>query len=854
MILRPYQNAAREMLYEWMQNNSGNVVVCLPTGAGKSICIADVCRDIIVNYTETRVLVLTHVKELIEQNYSKFCILCPDIDAGIFSAGIGRKEFNRRVTFAGIQSIHKHAEAFGAVDLIIVDECHLLHHEDVGIYRKFINQMTTLNPELRVVGYTATEYRLGHGLITDKPAIFDGIIKPASILELISGGYLSRLISKATPTKLKTDGVKKRGGEFIESELQKAVNRSDYNAGIVADVIARSEGRKAWLFFCSGVDHAHAIRDELRRQGVAAETVTGKTPKKERERLLDEYKSGRITALTNANVLTTGFDYPDIDLIALCRPTMSAGLYCLDSKTEILCPDGWKGIKDFCNISEAWSVDTETLKAKKCLVSKVKRKLYENEKMYGVELPSVNIRVSDKHRIIHKTRKSDLIVKNADTLPQEFKIPVASFGEFKGVNLSKDDLYFIGIFLSDGSLNKKNNAIMITQGERHLHIVNRIRQTIKNCGFKYNEIIKKNEITNYGLRRHDMHLFTISKGKPRGRDKHLTGWYRIGNFIDKNIPSCYDDLTRDQLICVLEGINDGDGRKFKHVKYYTPHTMSIAAGTKIYADRIQELCATRGIKCNISKQAKNVFILQININKTFHTITTMSSDSRPTWRELPISKNEIVWCVKTSGGGIITRRHGKVSILGNCQMAGRGLRIKSHIDNCLVLDFAGNVARHGAIVDVRPPDKKKKGEGIAPSKECPKCFEIIAAQRRECPECGYEFPKKEKEFSLSDDDIMGVEKIKEFTVADWKIKKHLSAAGKNVLKITYYAPSGIAVEEFLCIWHQGKAGQIAQSVYSDIFKKSNRFETPPAKVYYKIDGKFKKITKREWKSVDKLAQ
>jgi DNA repair protein RadD len=209
----------------------------------------------------------------------------------------------------------------------LVHNCHLVNHKDEGGYRQFLADLKAINPALRVIGLTATPYRLGHGLITDKPALFDALIEPVSIEELIFKGYLSNLRSKMTLAKLDTTGVHKRGGEFIESELQAAVDTYDQNQRVVAEVIALGKERKSWLFFCAGVKHAQHVSDVLNERGIIAECVTGETSKPERERMLKEFKLGRIRALTNANVLTTGFDAPGIDLIAMLRPTMSASLY-----------------------------------------------------------------------------------------------------------------------------------------------------------------------------------------------------------------------------------------------------------------------------------------------------------------------------------------------------------------------------------------------------------------------------------------------------------------------------------------------------------------------------------------------
>jgi DNA repair protein RadD len=326
--LREYQQDTINDLYAWFSaGNSGNPCIVMPTGSGKSHIVAALCKDALQSWPETQILMLTHVKELIEQNAEKLRQHWPNAPLGIYSASIGKKHLGEPITFAGIQSIGKKAADVGHIDLVIIDECHLVNHKETGDYRTFLYELTMINPALRVIGLTATPFRLGHGYITDKPAMFDALLTPVSIEALIYKGFLSTLRSKHTEERLDVSGVKKRGGEFIESELQAAVNLEPKNRAIVKEVIERAGNRKAWLFFCTGVDHAHNVAKILLENDIPAACVTGKTPKKEREQILEDFKAGRLRALTNANVLTTGFDYPDIDLIAMLRPTMSAGLY-----------------------------------------------------------------------------------------------------------------------------------------------------------------------------------------------------------------------------------------------------------------------------------------------------------------------------------------------------------------------------------------------------------------------------------------------------------------------------------------------------------------------------------------------
>ena len=326
-MLREYQQRAIDQLYDWLRAHDGNPCLVLPTGAGKSHIVATLCKEGLQNWPDTRILVLSHVKEILEQNAAKMREHWPGAPLGIYSASIGKRQLGEPITFAGIQSVREKAHLLGHVDLVIIDECHLVSHKDEGGYRTLLNALLAINPALRVVGLTATPYRLGHGLITDKPALFDGLLAPVTIEELIHKGFLTTLRSKVTKARFDLDGVHKRGGEFIESELQAAVDTDDNNAAVVSEIMALGADRRHWLMFCTGVDHAQHIADLLNERGIIANCVTGATPRAERERMIANFKAGRIQALTNAQVLTTGFDFPAIDLIAMLRPTMSPALY-----------------------------------------------------------------------------------------------------------------------------------------------------------------------------------------------------------------------------------------------------------------------------------------------------------------------------------------------------------------------------------------------------------------------------------------------------------------------------------------------------------------------------------------------
>lgn len=329
MILRPYQRRAIDSLYQWAAGHTGDPVLVLPTGAGKSVIIAALCREAIEAQSECRVVMLTHVRELIEQNAAKLHAVWPEAPLGVYSAGLQSRTVDA-VTYAGIQSVCRRPEVLGRVDLCIIDECHLIAPDADTGYRSTITALRSVNPEMRVVGLTATPYRLGQGLLTDgENPLFSGILEPVTIEELIHLGHLAPLRSKLTGTVYDVSGVAKRGGEFAEKELTARVNTSDLNMQVAGEIKAWGEhnDRKSWLLFCSGVAHAQAMAETMSALGVRSYCVTGETPAATRDAILDAFRDGAIRCVTNANVLTTGFDHPALDLIAMLRPTMSPGLY-----------------------------------------------------------------------------------------------------------------------------------------------------------------------------------------------------------------------------------------------------------------------------------------------------------------------------------------------------------------------------------------------------------------------------------------------------------------------------------------------------------------------------------------------
>ena len=294
-------------------------------GQARVLIAAKLVQELLQGWPTLRIAIVTHVRELITQNYQELIRLWPAAPAGIYSAGIGRRDQHAKILFCGIQSVHKKIAAIGAIDVLIVDEAHLISHSQDTMYGQFIEGLRNLTTDMRIVGLTATPYRLSSGrLDRGEGKLFDDIAYECNIQELIADCYLCPLVTKATSAEIDTRGVAVRGGEFVAGELEKAALKDGLVEAAVSEIVERGKDRKAWIAFGSGVLHATRIRDEIRKHGFTCEVVTGETPKGERDRMVAEFKAGRIRALTSVGVLSVGFNAPHVDMICLLRPTKSS--------------------------------------------------------------------------------------------------------------------------------------------------------------------------------------------------------------------------------------------------------------------------------------------------------------------------------------------------------------------------------------------------------------------------------------------------------------------------------------------------------------------------------------------------
>lgn len=329
--LRPYQSEGLDAIWSYFANGGkGHPAIAWPTGTGKSIVPAIFIRDVMKKWPNQRFLMITHVKELIQQNYDVLKLVWPDAPVSIYSAGLKLKNPAMPVVFGGVQSMIKNPAIFGSRDIIFIDEAHLINQDDTSMYQTFLATMKLLNSRVKVIGMTATPFRMGQGLITDN-GLFTDIVHDITGIEqfnrLIAEGYLSPLIPLRTKQELDVSGVQINKGEFVANQLQSAVDKKDINFNICKEIVEAGHDRKSWLVFASGIEHSEHIAELLSTFGIECAAVHSKQKSDYNDSAIKAFKEGRLRAIANYGKLTTGFNNPEIDLIPMIRPTLSVPLW-----------------------------------------------------------------------------------------------------------------------------------------------------------------------------------------------------------------------------------------------------------------------------------------------------------------------------------------------------------------------------------------------------------------------------------------------------------------------------------------------------------------------------------------------
>lgn len=331
--LRDYQQEAVNNTVKYFQKRREPAVVVLPTGAGKSLVIAELAR-----IARGRVLVLAHVKELVEQNYEKYKSY--GLSAGIFSASLGKKDWDQKAIFGSVQSVARApADFFNDFSLLVIDECHRVAEEGSTQYQDVIQKLVERNPEICILGLTATPYRLGLGWIyeysqlgeikTDKKRFFKQCVFELPLSYMIKNKFLTNPVKVDIPvTCYDFSELTEKDRMYTTAEVEEILkNQKRLTPLIIKNIIDITEryDRKGVMIFSASVKHAEEIMTYLPAND--SRVVLGDTDIQERNKIVNDFKDRKFKYLVNVSVLTTGFDAPHVDVIAILRPTESNSLY-----------------------------------------------------------------------------------------------------------------------------------------------------------------------------------------------------------------------------------------------------------------------------------------------------------------------------------------------------------------------------------------------------------------------------------------------------------------------------------------------------------------------------------------------
>lgn len=325
---RWYQSESSDATIECIDKdvNAAPLVVA-PTGAGKTIIMCLIIDKYLSKHPTHDVVVLSHNKYILRQNHAALEGYF-EIDIGLYSASLKSRTINK-ITVAGIQSVYNKGCMFNSHKcLFLIDEAHMVPTRGEGMYRTF---MQSQHGSI-LAGLTATHYRLGHGYIhKGDGALFNSIAYDLSSFEnfnrLVDEGYLSKLYSKSTECELNTEGLKTTGGEFNIKAMVERFDRDAITDAAIDETVKYGKKYKKWLIFAIEIEHAEHIVESLARHGITAACVHSKRSDAENDQIIEDFKAGKYRAIVNVNMLTIGFDVPDIDLIVLLRPTESPSLH-----------------------------------------------------------------------------------------------------------------------------------------------------------------------------------------------------------------------------------------------------------------------------------------------------------------------------------------------------------------------------------------------------------------------------------------------------------------------------------------------------------------------------------------------
>lgn len=712
MNLWDHQQEAIEAILAHYYEGVKRQLIVLPTGSGKTAsfstlpAVAGMFPTLVLN--DRTEIAIQNLKALRERNPGRKVTLEKAKDYAAFDSDIVLASVPTLGRGEGTPRLKTWPEDH--FKLIIVDEAH--HCSGTPTYAKILRHF---KPEL-LTGWTATPAR-ADGIPLAR--IFDKIVYERTVVWAIEQGYLCRVRARTIRTKVDISNLHTRAGDFAESELSKAVNTDWRNSMIISAVENHAADRRSILVFCVDKAHAMAMTRQFQKRGHDAEYVLDRDPPEavRRERIR-RFREGTLRVLINVGVATEGFDAPICDCLVLARPTKSLTLFtqCLDQRTEILTRRGWVGSDSISPTDLVATYDRTTAEVGWNDILNIVRRPLGGEKVVEYKSRCLDFRVTAGHRLLIKSRATGrrgggfafARADDAAALRDGISLPSAGVEQVGGAALTDDEIRFIGWYLTDGAMNKKTGVLQFSQSEHKY--AEELDRVITACGFKCGRGVD-NKPTNFGPRRSPLRLFWVSKNPRPRRDKtgnEYRPWTVLSDYInpERTLTPAFEDLDRRQLGVLLHAMHLGDGAGqlrpyYSKGKEWTRRSYSIGKGNRLLCDQLQSLCVRRGFECTLSatpagknNRKRPFYILHIKDRAT-RFIGGQGQGDRPSMGISVGDPGEIFWCVETSAGTIITRRNGKVAIMGNC--IGRVLRSHPGKADGLVLDCVDTAGRHGVV-------------------------------------------------------------------------------------------------------------------------------------------------------------
>lgn len=797
---RAYQTEIVEAVFNYLFTKTGNPVVAAPGGVGKSHSMNRIIKRLVVDYPGTRVLSLVHDAKIIDQNCNSMLKFWPDAPCGIYSAGLKQRDTHFPIIYAGIQSVHKRPESFGKIHIVIVDECDLVSPKEETMYQKFIAALRVRNPNLRVIGFTATPYRLGTGCLTNSDMwdeICIDLTKTERFNWFIEQGYLSPLVTKKAVKEIDITDIRMKGGEFDEHDLQEAADTDELNAAVVEECIRYGSDRKHWLVFSSGVKHGHRLAKLFNARGVPARMLSGEDSMAYREEVEDLFKSGRIRCLVNCGLYGRGWDFPALDMLAWARATQSTGLWiqgcvrgtrrapgkqnCIAAGQRVLTERGLIPIELITREIKVW--DGVDFVSHGGIVCRGQQQTITYAGLTAT--PDHRVKTKEGWKTFGESflEQAEICVTGSDETPvREIE------GHFRGGDPTSRSILTSPRFDSMCSVWKN-----LTEGHD---------QCSKRTGWMSK--VWKKTVQTKALRVLALFTMSCSKESMSGSNQH-------------EIPSIRRKRDSVQIqLCGRDGAMDRikswfaqrlANRQNQQRRKLRARKLTIFDS---FAKCLSYYSATKQHKSkSVSGKIPGDKVCGFNTAKTVFVGAHSRTDSREVLSAVVQTKRE-VWDILNCGP-----RHSFT-----CE----GLLVH----NCIVLDFAGNTRRLGPINDPIVPVPRRKGDkekGEVPVKECPECHSYVHTRVMECPDCGYIFPPPQtvKKTASTDDILRGgtadVPQIEDFFVLSVHYSVHLSKAGNKTMRVVYsigtynfseyliFGSENRLVQRKLKVWWEHRGGE-----------------------------------------------